>query len=83
MRPVQYFSDDYLAQSRKATPKQIVEFLEQFRLMQHTGKIKAGKTKLISMKVDETLLALFRSKCEIENIKYQTQIKNLMSKWLE
>lgn len=33
MRAVQYFSDEYLAQCRDATPEQILEFLEAFRLM--------------------------------------------------
>jgi len=82
MKPVQYFSDEYLAQSRKASPKQIVEYLEQFRLMQQPAEKSASKTKLISMKVDEELLALFRSKCEIDGVRYQTQIKKLMTQWL-
>jgi len=31
-RPVQYFSDEYLKQCKQLTTKEIVEFLEDFRL---------------------------------------------------
>ena len=54
----------------------IVEFLDAFRLMQQP----ADKSKLISLKIPESLLKAFRSKCELENLKYQTQIKTLMKK---
>ena len=75
---VQYFSDEYLAQCQSATPKQILEFLESYRLMQ-SGE---DKSRLISIKVQESLLAAFRQKCEFEELKYQTQIKTLMRQWL-
>lgn len=78
MKPVQYFSDEYLEQCKDATPEAILEFLESFRLMNST----TSKSKLISMKIPETLLSSFRAKCELENIKYQTQIKKLMEAWL-
>jgi predicted DNA binding CopG/RHH family protein len=79
IKAVQYFTDEYLEQCKAATPKQILTFLENYRLMQ-AGE---DKTKLISMKISESLLAAFRQKCELEGVKYQTQIKLLMSRWLE
>jgi len=84
MRPVQYFNDDYLAQSSKATPEQVLAYLEQFRLLQ-SNAIKAVpmKSKLISMKVQEDLLKTFRAKCEIEGLKYQSKIKVLMQQWVQ
>jgi len=83
MRPVQYFNDDYLAQSSKATPEQVLAYLEQFRLLQGNSVEKPpSKSKLISMKVQEDLLTTFRAKCEIEGVKYQSQIKILMKQWL-
>ena len=85
MRPVQYFTDDYLAQCSQATPSQILAYLEQFRLMQaYAGKQPnaPSKSKLISLKVPEDLLGTFRAKCSVENVKYQTQIKVLMKSWL-
>ncbi len=78
MRPVQYFSDQYLEQCKTMSAGHIVEFLEAFRLMQQP----ADKSKLISLKIPESLLKTFRSKCELENLKYQTQIKTLMKEWV-
>ena len=78
MKPVQYFSDEYLEQCKDATPEAILEFLESFRLMNSA----TSKSKLISIKIPETLLSSFCAKCELENIKYQTQIKKLMEAWL-
>ena len=78
MRPVQYFSDEYLKQCHGATPKQVLTFLENYRQMQ-AGE---DKSKLISIKVPESLLATFRQKCELHGLKYQTQIKKLMKEWL-
>ncbi len=83
MKPVQYFSDEYLKQTRDATPEQILNYLEQFRLMQtNHAKTAPAKSKLISMKVPEDLLKTFKAKCETEGLKYQTQIKVLMKQWL-
>lgn len=79
IKAVQYFSDDYLAQCRTATPKQILTFLEHYRLMQASE----DKTKLISIKIPESLLAAFRQKSELAGIKYQTNIKALMLQWLQ
>ena len=77
-KPVQYFSDEYLEQCKGATSKQILEFLESYRLLQQP----VDKTKLISLKIPESLLTAFRKKCELEGVKYQTQIKNLIRQWL-
>jgi len=83
VKPVQYFSDEYLEQTRNATHEQILNYLEQFRLMQARSINKTpAKSKLISMKVPEDLLSTFKAKCETENLKYQTQIKVLMKQWL-
>jgi len=78
MKPIQYFSDEYLEQCRTATPEQILTFLDNYRQMQG-GE---DKSKLISMKVPESLLEAFRQKCELRGLKYQTQIKQLMRDWL-
>ena len=81
MKTVQYFSDDYLRQCSEMSPDQIVTFLDQFRLIHaKTGK---SKSRLISLKVDETLLSAFRTQSELLAVPYQTQIKRLMRDWLE
>jgi len=84
MKSIQYFTDEYLKQCSQATPSQILAYLEQFRLMQtYAGKReKPAKSKLISIKIPEDLLKAFRTKCEVENKKYQTQIKTLMKSYL-
>lgn len=80
MRPVQYFSEEYLAQCRKMTPEQIVSFLEDFRTL-HAGASVPAKSRLISLKVPEPLLASFRMKAQLSGVPYQTQIKRLMTDW--
>ena len=77
--PVQYFSDEYLARCRAMSPDEIVEFLENFRLL-HGGEPLASR--LISLKVPQALLDVFRQRCRLAGVRYQTQIKSLMSDWL-
>ena len=79
MKPVQYFDDEYLERCKNAEPEMILEYLDSFRLMHRPS----AKSKLISIKMPESLLTSFRRKCELENVKYQTQIKRLMARWLE
>jgi len=79
-RPVQYFSDAYLEQCRAMKPEEILGFLENFRLLHGEGR---QASRLISLKVPENLLQAFRGKCRLEGVKYQTQIKRLMSAWLQ
>ena len=80
MKTVQIFSEEYLEQCRKMTPKQIISFLEDFRNL-HLGK-KKQKSKLISIKIPEMMLKSFKSKAKISGLRYQTQIKVLMEQWL-
>jgi predicted DNA binding CopG/RHH family protein len=79
MRPVQYFSAEYLAQCKNMSAQDIAEFLEAFRLMQQPNE----KSKLISLKIPESLLMAFRKKCALAGVKYQTQIKKIMKQWVE
>lgn len=80
MRPVQYFSDEYLAQCARMKPEEIVRFVEDFRRL-HAGGL-AAKSKLISLKVPKPLLEAFRTKAALTGVAYQTQIKRLMQDWL-
>lgn len=79
MRPVQRFSDEYLALCRQMTTDQIVRFVEDFRRL-HGGL--RSRSKLISIKVPEDLLASFKTKAKLSNTPYQTQIKVLMAAWV-
>jgi predicted DNA binding CopG/RHH family protein len=78
VRPVQYFSPEYLEHCRKISPEEILEFLENFRLL-HQSHLPS---RLISMKISEPLLNAFRQRCRVTGIPYQTQIKRLMKEWL-
>ena len=80
MRPVQYFTDEYLEDCKKMTHEQILQFLDNFRKLH--GFKTSGKTKLISMKVEEDLLECFKQKCKQTNTPYQSQIKALMHDWI-
>ena len=79
MKTVQYLDDAYLEKSRSATTEQILEFLENFRLMNSSQ----ATSKLISIKVPQPLLDSFRRRCEFEGVRYQPQIKLLMKDWLQ
>lgn len=45
-----------------------------------SGKVE--KCRLISMKIEPSLLAAFKKKAELEGIPYQKKIKELMKNWL-
>lgn len=78
MRPIQYFSDEYIERCKGMSNEQILEFLESFRRMQE----KPVQSKLISLKVPELLLQTFKQQCDFEGLKYQTKIKSLMFSWV-
>ncbi len=81
MRPVQYFTDEYLEQCRNMKPEQVLRFLEDFRELQKMRK--PVKSKLISLKIPEDLLASFKAKANHAGRPYQTLIKELMREWLK
>lgn len=79
MKGLQKFTPEYLEQARKMSPDAIARFLDDFRRL-HRPKTKS---RLISMKVPEPLLAAFKSRCRVEGERYQTKIKALMVAWIE
>lgn len=84
MRPVRKFSAEYLEYCRSMSVDEIARFLEDFRVLHSDGgKSAATKSRLISMKVPEALLGAFKIKARLSGVPYQTQIKRLMTAWLE
>ncbi len=78
-KPIQYFTKEYLERCKGMTPEQIIEFLENYRmLVSHVPE----KSQLISLKIEPSLLKAFKRKAELEGTPYQTQIKKLMKEWL-
>jgi hypothetical protein len=63
----------------KDATKQI-EWLEAMRELKKAKKVE--QLKLISMKIDPTLLRAFKLKCEIDKRPYTTMIKELMEEFL-
>ncbi len=82
MKALQKFTPEYLEECKKMKPDQIARFLEDFRLL-HGGLPPKEASKLISIKIPESLLRTFRKKCDLQGTAYQTQIKKLMLDWLQ
>ncbi len=78
-KTIQYFTPEYLARCANFTPDQIIEFLENYRdLVTNVPE----KCKLISLKVEPSLLKAFKQKAALEGQPYQTKIKQLMREWV-
>ncbi len=80
MRPVQYFSDEYLKQCQQMSVKDRVQFLEDFSKLQ--DRRSPRKSRLISMRIDEVLLDRFKAQAKSYGLPYQTLIKQLMRDYL-
>jgi len=65
---------------QKITPEQALEFLNEFQLLMQGQE---GPTRLISLRVPERLLEVFRAKCDRSSRRYQTQILALMREWAQ
>ena len=78
-KTVQYFTKDYLKQCAEMSPEQIIEFLENYRML--VASIPE-KCQLISLKIEPSLLKAFKHRASLEGIPYQRQIKKLMKEWL-
>jgi predicted DNA binding CopG/RHH family protein len=79
MRPVQYFSNEYLEQCRGLSPDEVIRYLEDFRQLHSRNR---APSKLISMKVPQDLLDAFKTRARLNGTPYQTQIKALMRAWI-
>ncbi|HEX5037480.1 MAG TPA: CopG family antitoxin [bacterium] len=80
MRPVQYFTPEYLKECKKMSPEDRLQFLEDFRKLQ--DRRPPAKSKLISLRIDEALLERFREKAKAAGLPYQTLLKNLIRDFL-
>ncbi|MDH3695184.1 MAG: BrnA antitoxin family protein [Gammaproteobacteria bacterium] len=81
MKAVQYFSQEYLARCKNMSTEEIVQFLDDFRLI-HAPQPDTSKSKLISIKIDSHLLNAFKAQSKLDGVPYQTRIKKLMQEWL-
>jgi predicted DNA binding CopG/RHH family protein len=79
-RPVQIFTDEHLERGRRMKGSEIVEFLEGFREMAHASA--PSPSRLISVRVPESLLESFKFAARQEGLPYQTLLKRLMREYL-
>jgi len=79
VKALQKFSDEYLQRCQDLSIEERLDFIENFRLMQ--AQIHSP-SKLISMKVPINLLQAFKQKAQLENVAYQSKIKQLMKNWI-
>ena len=78
-KTLQYFTKEYLDQCKGMSTEQILEFLENYRMLVTEF---SEKCQPISIKIEPSLLKAFKQKARLENIPYQTMIKQLMRDWL-
>lgn len=78
-KAIQYFTQEYLERCAGMTPDQILEFLENYRML--VGKVPE-KCQLISLKIEPSLLNAFKQKAALEGVPYQRKMKELMRAWL-
>ena len=82
MKAIQYFDEAYLERCKNMSATEKMRFLENYRKL-HGKRHKPAKSKLISIKIPEDLLENFKTECELQGVKYQTQIKELMQEYLK
>lgn len=82
MRAVQHFTDEQLRHGRSLTPEQVVEFLDDFRVLHGGRALSQGKSTQVNVRVPQALLRAFRTRAEALGVPYQAQIKRLMEEWV-
>ncbi len=81
-KTVQHFSDEALDRAKDLTTTQIIEFIENFRNLHFQASLNQ-KSVLISMKVPNDLLQVFKMTAQLKGKRYQSWIKELMWKAIE
>jgi predicted DNA binding CopG/RHH family protein len=79
-RPLQYFTKEYLERCKGMTSDQILEFLENYKLLLSPPE---EKSQLISLKIEPSLLKAFKQRSLLEGVPYQTKMKQLMRAYLQ
>ena len=74
-RPIRRFWDEALEHYRTPSPEDIGRFLDDCRKSHAAANTRS---RLIGLKVPESLLAAFRTKARLHGVPYQTRIENPM-----
>ncbi len=75
-------SELFIKNCQKLKPHEIIKILDDYRTLKDFTPHRHNKSILISIKIPESLLEEFKTACSEHNVKYQTQMKNLMRAWL-
>lgn len=79
-KALQIHSSEHIRAGRHLKKEEIIRFLDDF---QRVAAGDEGKRKLISLRVPERLLELFKRKAEATSIPYQTRLIGLMREWVK
>ena len=80
-RPLQLAKREQIIDPNIEDVTEVMNFIENYKRMLDPRAQK--RSKLISIKIPEPLLEVFRYKAEREKTPYQTKIKQLMMEYLE
>ncbi len=78
-KSLQHFSEERLARDASLSKDEIARFLSDFQAVVHGDE---GPRKLISLRVPEGLMRVFKEKAKRAGTRYQTQIVELMRQWI-
>ncbi|MGK5086111.1 CopG family antitoxin [Bdellovibrionota bacterium FG-2] len=79
-RALQIFSRERLIQDQTLSKDEIADFLNDFQALAFGDE---GKRKLISLRVPERLLKIFKEKAKASGRPYQTLLIELMRQWVK
>ena len=82
MKTVQFFDEQYLERCEEMSANDIAKFLDEFKTIHASNLVTQSESKLISIKVPIALLSAFKTKAALNNQRYQTKLKELMSEWV-
>lgn len=75
--------NEFLKNCLKLKSHDVIRILEDHRTIKDSPVQLKDESILISIKIPQSLLTEFRAACAGQNVKYQTQMKNLMREWLK
>lgn len=80
-RTIQYLTEKNKVSQHDEHIDEILQWMDDYT------QLIAGQdplpSKAISIRVEGRLLALFKQKCQLNGVAYQSKIKELMSDWLQ
>lgn len=78
-KALQLFTDERLASDARLSKDEIARFLDEFQAVANGDE---GPRKLISVRVPEKILNLFKERAKRDGWRYQTLLIDLMRKWV-